>query len=228
MEIAGIEKFSLVDYPEEICCVLFLKGCNFHCGFCYNPQLVIPQKTLQIPKEEILEFLDKRKGKLTGVCITGGEPLLTIEEEFLKEIKKRDYKIKIDTNGTNPEKLKKLISEKLVDYIAMDLKGPKELYSEITQVPVEIEKIERSIKLISEFPNHEFRTTILQKFHSKENLASMVQWVKGIIGGNPRALYVQAFKNTDNLLDSEFHKEKNTTEEYLEELTKLGEFIKTR
>ncbi|MAG39991.1 anaerobic ribonucleoside-triphosphate reductase activating protein [Candidatus Pacearchaeota archaeon] len=228
MEIAGIEKFSLVDYPGEVCCVLFLKGCNFRCGFCHNPQLVIPQKTPLYSNEKILEFLEKRKNKLTGVCITGGEPLLSIEKNFLRQIKELGYKIKIDTNGSNPNRLKELIGEGLVDYVAMDIKGAKELYKEITNSKVDIEKIEESIKTISKLPGHEFRTTVLKKFHTKKTITSMVSWLKKTIGSNPKAIYLQAFKNTGALLDPKFNKGKNTPESYLKEVSKDYRFIKIR
>lgn len=226
--IAGIEKFSLVDYPEEICCVLFLAGCNFCCGFCHNPQLVKQKGLKTLEEKEILEFLKKRKGKLSAVCITGGEPLLTLDKDFVRRIKNLGYKVKIDTNGANPKKLQELIDENLIDYIAMDLKGPKELYDKITQTKVEIERIEESIKIISEFPRSEFRTTVLEKFHTLDSLGKMVDWVRSVIDEDPKVIYLQAFRNSGELLDLEFQEEKDTREDYLKELKSVGDFIQIR
>jgi pyruvate formate lyase activating enzyme len=229
MEIAGIEKLSLVDYPSEMCCVLFLNKCNFRCGFCYNPQLVLPEKANKpIDETKIFEFLESRKGKLSAVCITGGEPLLTLKEEFLKKIKDMGYLIKLDTNGSKPKKLKELLDKELIDYIAMDIKGPKELYREITNSDIDTQKIEESIKIISKLPEHEFRTTIIEKFHSRKNMESMIDWLKKIIGKEPRVLYFQGFKNTKNHLDPQFNKEKNTSENFIKELSKDYPFVKLR
>src|SRR4030043_765294 len=105
MKIAGIEKITLIDYPGKIACTIFLYGCNFKCKFCHNPELVVLPIEKEIPEQEILDFLKKRKNQLEGVCITGGEPLLTLEKNFLKRIKELGYEIKIDTNGSFPEKL---------------------------------------------------------------------------------------------------------------------------
>ncbi|HKL23166.1 MAG TPA: radical SAM protein, partial [Candidatus Nanoarchaeia archaeon] len=109
MKIKGIQKTTLIDYPGKIACTLFLFGCNFRCGFCHNPELVIKEEVQDIDEKEILNFLEKRKGKLEGVCITGGEPFLTLDKNFIKKIKEKGYFVKIDTNGSFPEKLKDFI-----------------------------------------------------------------------------------------------------------------------
>ena len=141
MKIKWFEKFSLVNYPGEPCCVIFLQGCNFKCGFCYNPQLVLTETPKTYNQKEIFDFLEKRKGKLTGICITGGEPLLTLEEDFLIRIKELGYKIKIDTNGSNPKKLQQFIDKNLIDYIAMDIKGAPGDYEQITNSKIKIKYI---------------------------------------------------------------------------------------
>jgi pyruvate formate lyase activating enzyme len=247
MKIAGLQKTTLIDYPGKIACTIFLHGCNFRCGFCYNPDLVIREFTKGFEKKEILEFLKKRKGKLEAVCITGGEPLIYIEEDFLKEIKNLGYLIKIDTNGSFPDKLKSLIEKKLVDYVAMDIKGNKDSYKKITSSEVIIEKIEESIKIINEFENYEFRTTIVEKFHDEEEIENLGKWMNELANNRnsskendslytkkgekvnitknkkPKKYFLQGFKNHGDFIDKEFKKEKNTTEKKLKELKKIAE-----
>ncbi|RKX59006.1 MAG: anaerobic ribonucleoside-triphosphate reductase activating protein, partial [Thermodesulfobacteriota bacterium] len=132
MKIKGIQELTLIDYPGKLACTLFLYGCNFRCGFCHNPELVLAPLGNDYTQEEILKFLEKRKGQLEGVCITGGEPLMTIDIEFLNKIKDLGYSIKLDTNGSFPELLEELIKDKLIDYIAMDVKIGKDKYNDLT------------------------------------------------------------------------------------------------
>lgn len=163
LKIGGFEKFSTIDYPDKIACVIFLKGCNFSCGFCYNKELVIPDffdHRKNILESEIHYFLDRRKGQLEAVVITGGEPTIYGEEliVFIKKIKEKGYLVKLDTNGSNPHVLEKIVSQGLVDYIAMDLKDDFDNYSEYTSVP--IENIKRSFEIIKNTNiSHEFRIT---------------------------------------------------------------------
>src|SRR3989338_3543069 len=142
--IKGLQKTTLVDFPTYIASTIFISSCNFKCGFCYNVDLVNDQKKLPIiSEEEILQFLEKRKNVLDGVCITGGEPTLYKNlKNFIKKIKEIGYKIKLDTNGTNPLLLKELIDEKLVDYVAMDIKSSKEKYNKAAGVPVDMKKVQ--------------------------------------------------------------------------------------
>lgn len=220
MEIKEIQKFTLIDYPGKLACTLFLAGCNFRCGFCHNPELISYGGNESISEKEILDFLKKRKGQLDGVCITGGEPLLSLEKDFLKQIKSLGYFIKIDTNGSFPERLKEFIEEGLVDYVAMDIKSSKEKYSEIVGSNVDTEKVEKSIKLISGLENYEFRTTIVERIHSKEEIRKMAEWLNEVVDGKPKKIFLQGFKNTGKILSSEFVKEKDTSENYLKELKK--------
>ncbi len=130
MQVAGLQKLTLIDYPSKLACTIFLSGCNFKCGFCHNPELVFTNTQKGVYSEnDILDFLDKRKKYLDGVCITGGEPLINPDlKDLLEKIKEKGYLIKVDTNGSNPELLKKIIEQKLADYIAMDIKTDAENY----------------------------------------------------------------------------------------------------
>lgn len=166
MKIANIQKFSLIDYPGHISCVLFTQGCNFRCGYCHNPELVLPALfTKEISFDAVLDFLKSRKNKLEAVVITGGEP--TIHEDLLYfcwEIKRMGFLLKLDTNGTNPKMLKKLITMRLVDHIAMDIKAPWDKYNIVTDVEAPIDNIKKSIKIIKESGlEHHFRTTFSEK-----------------------------------------------------------------
>ncbi|MFA5060993.1 MAG: anaerobic ribonucleoside-triphosphate reductase activating protein [Candidatus Pacearchaeota archaeon] len=223
MKIAGFQKITLIDYPSKVSCIIFLWGCNFRCGFCYNPDLVIREKEEEFSKKEILKFLEKRKDKLEAVCITGGEPLLSIEENFLKEIKKLGYLIKIDTNGSYPEKLKDLIKKNLVDYIAMDIKASRENYPKVTGIKVNLNKIEESIKIVYEFGEYEFRTTVVPRFHNEKEIEEIGKWVNKICNGKPKKHFLQGFKNKGNFIDDKFKKEKEVEEKFLKRLKKIDE-----
>ena len=221
--IKHIEKTTFVDYPGKISCTIFLYGCPFRCGFCYNPSLVLKEEMQNISQEEILDFLKKRVGLIEGVCFTGGEPLMTLEIDFLEKVKALGYSIKIDTNGSYPEKLKEMITKKLVDYIAMDIKGPKENYQEIVGVIFPMNRLEESIKVISKFPNYEFRTTIIENIHTKEKVESMLKWVNTLTNEKIKSFSLQGFKNHGNFVDNKFKEEKNTSEEYLKALKEIAE-----
>jgi len=218
MKVKSIQKTTLIDYPDKIACTLFLFGCNFRCGFCHNPELILEDTLETIPEKEILDFLKKRKDYLDGICITGGEPLLSLDKEFLKQIKKLGYLIKIDTNGSYPERLKEFIDEKLVDYVAMDIKGTKEKYKEIINTNIDLNKIEKSIKLISGLDDYEFRITVLYDFHNQEDLHKIAEWLNNLIGKKPKRFCLQGFQNKGKLLDKKFNNSKNVKEKDLEEL----------
>lgn len=220
MKIKSIQKTTLIDYPGKIACTLFLFGCNFRCGFCHNPELVTKESSNDLSREEVIDFLKKRKNQLEGVCFTGGEPLMTLERDFLEEVKSLGYSIKLDTNGGFPEKLKEFLEAGLIDCVSMDIKTCKEDYSKIARVPVNIENIEKSIRLIMDnLEDYEFRTTILNKIHTKKNVFQMAQWLSEI---NPekrvKKYALQGFKNSGKLIDSSFSNYSNTTEPYLKEL----------
>jgi len=223
MNIAGFQKVSTIDYPGEIACVIFLHGCNFRCGFCYNPDLVIQKPGRGFSEEYVLNFLKKRKDKLDAVCITGGEPLITLDFGFVKKIRKLGYKIKIDTNGSFLGKLKEMIDLKLVDYIAMDIKGGKENYSEIAGIDIDIPKIEESMRMVHDFKNSEFRTTVVERFHDSDKIVKMGKWVNEVCEGKPKNLFLQGFKkNEEGMVDDDFLKEKNVSEKYLKEMKRAA------
>jgi pyruvate formate lyase activating enzyme len=176
MKIGGVQKFSLIDYPGRICAIVFTQGCNFHCPYCHNPELVDPaQYGPLLSEEEVISFLAKRRGKLDAVTLSGGEPTLQPDlERFLGEIKGMGYLAKIDTNGSMPDVLERLIRDCLVDYLAMDLKGPLEKYGQITGTDVQIDNIRKSIDLITgSGVDHEFRTTVVRSQLDSEDLSAM-------------------------------------------------------
>ncbi len=181
MKIGGFQKVSLSDYPGKLSAILFTQGCNLRCPYCHNPELVDPDRYGSlIPGAEILAFLEKRRGKLDALTVTGGEPLLQKDlAGFLDPVKKMGYLVKLDTNGTLPDELDALLREGLVDYIAMDLKGPLEAYEKIAASKVDTAKIRRSIGIVrsSGLP-HEFRTTVVRSQLSPRDLAAAA----GLIG----------------------------------------------
>ena len=218
MKIKEIQKLTLIDYPGRLACILFLSGCNFRCGFCHNPELVLQEFWENISEEEALRFLEKRQAQLDGVCITGGEPLLSLDKYFLKQIKNLGYFIKIDTNGSFPDKLKELVDEGLVDYVAMDIKASREKYKEVVNAEVDLEKIERSIKIISGLSNYEFRTTIVEGVHDVEGVKRIGEWLNRVVGEKPRKYFLQGFRNKGKFIDESFNEKKDTTEEMLDEI----------
>jgi len=219
MKICGLQKVSTIDYPGEIACTIFIYGCNFRCGFCYNPDLVIKDAPEEFSEEYVLDFLKTRIGKLDAVCITGGEPLMTLDFDFVRKIKDLGFKIKVDTNGSFPNRLKEMIDLKLVDYVAMDIKSSKEKYSEAVGVGVVLEKIEESIKMIHDFGEYEFRTTIVGRLHDAYSVMAMAKWLNKVCGAKPKKFFLQGFKkNEAGMIDEDFQNEANVGEEFLIEL----------
>lgn len=183
MKIGGIQKFSTVDYPGYPCAAIFTVGCNMRCGYCHNPELVLPEQYANtIPIKDILMFLQKRKGVLEGVTISGGEPTEQADlVDFIRQVKAMGYMVKLDTNGTRPHVIKELLDHKLVDFIAMDIKGPLQKYVQIAARPVDLSEIGQSIALIKAMPGHEFRTTIVRSqltVNDFEQIGQMVQGAK--------------------------------------------------
>lgn len=205
MIIGGLQKTTLIDYPGKIACTIFTIGCNFQCPFCYSPELVLPQKIKKqpkIPEKEILNFLKKRRGKIEGVVICGGEP--TIQKDlslFLKKIKKMNFLVKLDTNGYLPNALKNLIKKKLVDYIAMDIKGPKEKYEKYCGKKIDLKKIEDSIKTIkSSGLDYEFRTTIAPGI-TETDIIKIANWI-----GPAKKYFLQEFYKEKEIINPEIKK----------------------
>jgi len=179
MRLSGLVKTSLIDYPARVSCVVFTQGCNFRCGFCHNPDL-IPGGEGTLSEIEFFEFLEDRKGKLDGVVVTGGEPTIQADlSNFLARIKDHGFSIKLDTNGGNPDVLKRLIDSELIDFVAMDIKGPLEKYSQICRFD-NVDKIKESVEIIlrSGIP-HEFRTTVLPAYHEISDFEKIGELIKG-------------------------------------------------
>ena len=206
MLIGGLDKLSLLDYPDRLSAIVFTQGCNFRCQYCYNPMLVLPmgeelQKDHLISEEDLFAFLQKRADKLDGVVITGGEPTLHADlPEFIQKIRKLGYLIKLDSNGTNPDMLKKLIDEQLLDYIAMDFKAPREKYELVVGVPVDFSKIAKSVKIIkaSNLP-HEFRTTVVPSLLNQVDILAMAEFLAG-----DSKWYLQEFQSNKDLVNKKF------------------------
>jgi pyruvate formate lyase activating enzyme len=199
MKIGGFQKTSLLDYPKKICAIVWTVGCNFNCPFCYNVDLV-KGKDGTFPEEDILTYLEKRKNMLEGLVITGGEPLMQKDITiFCEKIKKLGYEIKIDTNGTFPEIIQELINKKLVDYIAMDVKAPKDKYDELSGKKVDIEKIQKSIDIIQKSKIvYEFKTTFVPGLLKKEDIFEIGKWLKG-----SKKYFLQQFKSEMSLLSDD-------------------------
>lgn len=198
MKIGGFQKTSLLDYPDEISAIIWTVGCDFRCPFCYNKDIVVGNATL-ITEEEVLTFLQKRKGLVDALVISGGEPLMHEDiAAFIKKVKNLGYLVKIDTNGMHPEELKSLIDQKLVDYVAMDIKAPKSKYDKLAGVKTDIDKIEKSIEIIkSSAPDYEFRTTFTPGLLTKEDIVEIAKWLQG-----SKRFYLQQIKNDVPLISS--------------------------
>ena len=204
MILGGYQRLTLLDYPGKIAATVFTVGCSFRCPFCHNPELVnLRLAHNEESEKEFLAFLDKRVGKLEGVCITGGEPTIQPDLiEFIKKIKKKGFLVKLDSNGTRPDVLKKVIDEKLVDFIAMDIKSQLKSYDKMTGTKVDKDRIKLSVDLImnSRIP-YEFRTTVVPGLHNEKDFDEIAKWIKGA-----RAYYLQEYREEQKILDNNLKK----------------------
>ncbi len=183
MFFGGLQRTTLVDYPGKVAATVFTFGCNFRCPNCHNPELVLPElieKQPRITEKEVLDFLKSRQGLIEGLCITGGEPTMHSDlGDFIKKVKKLRVQVKLDTNGSFPVILKKLINQYLIDYVAMDVKAPPEKYDIATGVKVSLEDIKKSINLLKEGKvNFEFRTTLVPNILTEDDILKIVEWIK--------------------------------------------------
>jgi pyruvate formate lyase activating enzyme len=196
-QIGGLQKLSLLDFPKRMCAIVFTTGCNYRCPYCHNFELVENGEG-DFSTEEVLDYLVKRKNVLDGVTITGGEPTLQPGlEDFMKEVKQRtNLQIKLDTNGTNPQIVEKLLKENLVDYVAMDIKNDFDNYSEVIGIKnYDTAKIKETIKIIKENAKEfEFRTTIIKDYHKKENIKKILDYI-----GKDSNYYLQQFIVSENV-----------------------------
>lgn len=198
MKLQGLAKLTLLDFPGRVACTVFFGGCNFRCPFCHNAGLVLnPGAAEQIEEAEFFRFLEKRKGILDGVCVTGGEPLLQPGlDAFLRGIRARGFAVKLDTNGAFPDRLAALLKDGLVDYVAMDIKNSPALYDKTAGVAVDLDKIRRSIALILEkAPDYEFRTTIVSGFHTAESVRQAAELIFGA-----KRYFLQGFVDSGALI----------------------------
>lgn len=199
MKFNGFQKLTLLDYPGKVACTLFTAGCNLRCPFCHNASLVTHiDNVVSYDEDEILDFLRKRQGILEGVCITGGEPLMQSGiTEFIKKVKELGFSVKLDTNGTFPEKLTMLAESKLIDYVAMDIKNCKEKYAVTSGITdLNIGNIEKSVEfLLSGKIPYEFRTTVVAEFHTPQDIGEIAKWIKGA-----DKYYLQNFVDSGDLI----------------------------
>jgi len=198
MDIAGLQKTTLLDYPGHIACTVFLAGCNLRCPFCHNASLVLRPQTL-MSQEELLAFLQTRRRKLDGVCITGGEPTLYQDlPQLLDAIKRLGFLTKLDTNGTRPQALNAVLDAGLVDYVAMDIKNSPDKYAVTCGGPEVLDAVRESVSLLEASPvAHEFRTTVLHPFHTPEDLTAIGQWLS-----STQHYFIQAFVDSGDLIGS--------------------------
>ena len=199
MKIYGLQKMTLLDYPGKVACTVFLGGCDLRCPFCHNFELAEGKAPPVMEAEELLRFLAGRRGLLDGVAITGGEPLLRKElPDLLRAIRALGFAVKVDTNGNHPEALEGLLREKLVDYVAMDIKNSPDKYAVTCGGPEVLDAVRESVSLLEASPvAHEFRTTVLHPFHTPEDLTAIGQWLSGT-----QHYFIQAFVDSGDLIGS--------------------------
>jgi pyruvate formate lyase activating enzyme len=225
MLIGGLQKTTLIDYPGKIACTVFLIGCNFRCPWCYSAELVLPEKIKKQPKtseRDFFAFLKEKRGLLDGVVVCGGEPTIHKDlPDFIKKIRKLGFLVKLDTNGSNPEMLTKLIRQNLVDYVAMDVKAPLALkskfqnqkYRKATGVKVNLKDIKKSIDIIKNSGvDYEFRTTVVPTIHSREDIVRITKDL-----APARAYFLQNFR-PEKTLDPKFKKIKPYPKDFILEI----------
>ncbi len=220
MIIGGLQKTTLIDFPGKLACTVFLAGCNFRCPWCYSAELVLPEKIIKqprLPEKEFFDFLRERQGLLEGVVICGGEPTVNKDlPQFIEKIKNLGYFVKLDTNGSNPEMLNDLVSMGLIDYVAMDIKGPTFLYEKIMGEGGKIEDIKESVKFLKNGKlDFEFRTTVVPGELQKQDFLEIAKW----IGGPEVKYYLQNFR-PEKTIDPKFEKIKPYKDEWLKAVAK--------
>ena len=201
MRIAGLQKCTLLDYPGKVACTVFLPGCNFRCPFCHNYELLSQPEEL-MEEEAFFSFLEKRRGLLQGVCVTGGEPTLQPElSGFLKKIRDLGYAVKLDTNGYRPDVLRAVLEQGLVDYVAMDLKnGPQSYAATCGLESLDTAKIEESVRLLQNSGiAYELRTTLCHPLHNEKTIQDMAQWLQNISKTKVKQLFLQSFVDRDTV-----------------------------
>ncbi len=199
MIVCGFEKFSMVDFDGRIACTVFTGGCNFRCPFCHNGALVVGNvKAQEIDVKEVFDYLKKRKGLVDAVCVTGGEPTMHKDlPGFLREVRSLGYATKLDTNGTNPQMLADVIAEGLVDYVAMDIKNSMAKYPQTIGIEgASLDDICKSVDiLLNSGIDYEFRTTVIDEFHTAEDMKEIAEWISGA-----KRYFLQKYKDNEGCL----------------------------
>ena len=219
--IYGLQKLTLLDYPGKIACTVFFGSCNFRCPFCHNASLVLSEKLKcgeAIPEETFFSFLEKRRARLTGVCVSGGEPTLDPAlPSFLLRIKEMGFSVKLDTNGYRPSVLKEVADLGLVDYVAMDIKNSKESYAKTVGLPsIDISKIEESCDFLMKGKiDFEFRTTLSRELHTEDDILSIGKWLAG-----EEKYFLQTFEDSGDIISSGLSSYTSSETEYLLKLLK--------
>jgi len=231
IQIGGLQKTTLIDYPGKIACTVFTIDCPFRCPFCHNLELVLPElieKQPRISQKEFFNFLKEKKRLLEGVCITGGEPCANSDlPEFCQKIKEVGFLVKLDTNGYDPEMVKKLIGEKLIDYVALDVKAPKEKYGKLIGIENEVfvakivKNIEKMVEILKEGKiDYEFRTTVIPTLLEKEDILKIGKWLSSLSPGQKLPKYYLQNFRPEKTIDPKFEKIKPYPQEYLLEIQK--------
>lgn len=197
MHFEALQKLTLLDYPGRTAATLFTHGCNFRCPFCHNAGLVVRPSETAVDENELFAYLDKRKKLLDGICITGGEPLLQPDiADFIRRVRAHGYAIKLDTNGSFPERLAALLDEGLIDYVAMDIKNSPEKYTETAGAKGILEKVQASVALLLQNKvDYEFRTTVTGNLHTEEDMRAIGEWIAGA-----KRYFLQPFKDSGDLV----------------------------
>lgn len=198
MKIKAMQKLTLLDFPGHTAVTIFTEGCNLRCPFCHNSSLVVDKDEIYLSEKDVFDLIEKRRGLLDGVAITGGEPLLQPDiADFMREVKARGFAVKLDTNGSMPEKLKALLDENLVDYVAMDVKSSKERYFAAAGIPgIDVPRFDRSIQIIKESGiDYEFRTTLVKGIHETEDIESICRWI-----GPDAKYFIQMYVDSGDVL----------------------------
>ena len=231
--ICGLQKMTLLDFPGKIACTVFLGGCNFRCPFCHNSELFMGKPEKLMEDEEFFAFLKTRRGLLDGVCVSGGEPALYKElPAFMARIKEMGFLVKLDTNGSRPEVVKKLVEDGLVDYIAMDVKNSPAMYARTVGLQtMDLAPIEESLRfLIAGNVDYELRTTLVSQLHDEASIQDMGVWLQSLVPGKkPRKLFLQSFVDRDTVLFAGLTPpESNTTEAFAKILAPFADTVTIR
>ncbi len=198
MKIAGLQKLTALDYPGHLACNVFTVGCCFRCPYCHNSGIIAFDAPSNVTEDEVFAHLEKRKGILNGVCITGGEPLMQSDiEEFISKVRNMGYDVKLDTNGTSPQRLKALIEKNLVNYVAMDIKSAKNTYSLAAGTNADIDRVAQSAQIIMQSGvDYEFRTTVVREIHTQADFEQISRWIAGA-----KKYYLQKFVNSPGVMN---------------------------